>query len=343
MGFRVVSAALAGTVLLVGATIPSYSQAPIGSTPTRGGFEDLQFSANSNVASPRTASRIVSGKLPNGANFVLPPVGRPPYPANAGTKALPGSKSGALVDDVPAYVPQTSCDPREKAGITAFKNLVMKAFPAGTDWGSSRNCTDDGISEHLEGRAWDWNMNVKNPTQFSQAGQLLQWLTKNNGVNARRLGIMYIGYNYRIWGAYRAREGWRQLSNSNPHTDHVHFSFSWNGATKSTSFWTGRTFSEDYGPCRIYSGQPAPLRTQRNVRGCPSPVSLPAKYRRAGLLWRGSSGTRVQLVQSKLGVTPRSGFFGAITQEAVARYQRGRGLPVTGAVDARTWVSLGIK
>ena len=43
---------------------------------------------------------------------------------------------------------------------------------------------------------------------------------------ARRLGIMYIGYNKRIWGSYRASEGWRKLSNSNPHTDHVHFSFS---------------------------------------------------------------------------------------------------------------------
>ena len=343
MGVRVVSAALAGAVLVGAAAIPSYSLATGGTTQMRGAAEDLARSADSNVPNPRSAARIVSGKLPNGANFVLPPVGQPPYPSNSGTKALPGSKSGALVDDVPAYVPQTSCDPREKVGITAFKNLVMKAFPGGSDWGSSRNCTDDGISEHLEGRAWDWNMNVKNPAQFSQAGQLLQWLTKNNGVNARRLGIMYIGYNYRIWGAYRAREGWRQLNNSNPHTDHVHFSFSWNGATKSTSFWAGKTFSEDYGPCRVYNGQPAPLRTKRNVNGCPSPAALPAKYRGAGLLWRGSSGARVELVQSKLAVTPRSGFFGALTQQAVARYQKERGLPVTGAVDARTWVSLGIK
>ncbi len=55
-----------------------------------------------------------------------------------------------------SYVPQTTCDPVEKPGITAFKQLVAKMNRPGVDWGSVRNCTDDGISEHLEGRAWDW-------------------------------------------------------------------------------------------------------------------------------------------------------------------------------------------
>ena len=157
--------------------------------------------------------------------------GPAPFPAPTVLPGLPGGRSApADLDPTPRYVPQTSCDPREKPGITAFKRIVMSTYPSGRDWGSVRNCTDDGISEHLEGRAWDWNVNVKNPTQFAQAAQLLTWLTSDNGYNARRFGIMYIGYNSKIWGAKRVSEGSRPRNNRTAHTDHVRFSFPWNGA-----------------------------------------------------------------------------------------------------------------
>ena len=55
----------------------------------------------------------------------------------------------------------------------------------------------------------------------------------------RRLGVMYIIYNRRIWASYRAEEGWRPYVGANPHTDHIHFSFSWAGARKQTSYWDG--------------------------------------------------------------------------------------------------------
>jgi hypothetical protein len=56
---------------------------------------------------------------------------------------------------------------------------------------------------------------------------------------ARRLGVMYIIYNRRIWASYRAEEGWRPYVGASPHTDHIHFSFSWAGARKQTSYWDG--------------------------------------------------------------------------------------------------------
>jgi hypothetical protein len=291
--------------------------------------------------SPVPTTRKISGRLPNGSGFTLPPVGRPPFPTSAVSPGLPGSRApSGVVEPAPAYVPQTSCDPVEKKGIKAFKTLVMSTYPAGRDWGSARECTADGTSEHLEGRAWDWNADVNNPTQFTQAGQLLGWLTADGGANARRLGILYIGYNYRIWGAYRASEGWRALSNSNPHTDHVHFSFTWNGAQQKTSFWTGAVSGQDYGPCRRYQGQPAPLRTSKNGSPCPAAGQLPNTWRSATLLWRGSSGSLVKTAQSKLGVTPATGSFGASTAQATADFQRRAGIPVTGAVDAQTWFAL---
>lgn len=274
--------------------------------------------------------------------FKLPPVGQPPFPTPDALPGLPGSLSNEIVDPVARYVPQTSCDPNEKTGITAFKKVALATYPALKDWGSSRNCTDDGISEHLEGRAWDMNADVNNPAQFAQAAQLLTWLTQDDGANARRLGIMYIGYNHRLWASYRMGEGWRKLNNSNPHTDHVHFSFSWAGATKKTSFWTGAAATEDYGPCQVYKGQPAPLRTGKNSSPCTTPKALPAQWAGAKLLWRGSTGDQVKIVQQKLNVNPVSGTYGAATQTAVADYQRGRGLPVTGAVDAQTYFALGL-
>ena len=50
---------------------------------------------------------------------------------------------------------------------------------------------------------------------------------------------MYIIHDRRIWGSYRATEGWRPYVGANPHTDHVHFSSSWAGAHKRTSWWDG--------------------------------------------------------------------------------------------------------
>ncbi len=274
--------------------------------------------------------------------FALPGTGPAPYPEAASPSGLPGGAAPTgSIETAPSYVPQNSCDPAEKKGIRAFKQLVMAAYPAGRDWGSSRDCAADGVSEHLEGRAWDWNVDVSDPTAFNQAGELLTWLTADSGTNANRLGIMYIVYNHKIWGAYRASEGWRKLSGGNPHTDHVHFSFTWNGARKKTSFWTGSATSQDFGPCRIYVGQPAPIRTSKNSGGCPSAMALPSTWAAAKLLWRGSSGSLVNTAQGKLGVA-RSGFFDANTASATADFQRGRGLPVTGAVDAQTWFALGM-
>lgn len=296
----------------------------------------LALASTAGAATDDVAATAVSTRA-----FKLPPVGQPPFPAPTSVPGLPGSKSGSIVDPIARYVPQTSCDPSEKPGITAFKKLVLANYSAFNDWGSARNCTDDGTSEHLEGRAWDMNADVNNPAQFAQASQLLTWLSADDAANARRLGIMYIGYNHRIWAPYRLSEGWRLLTNDNPHTDHVHFSFSWAGAMKKTSFWTGTASVEDYGPCPIYKGQPAPLRTGRNPSPCPAPKALPAEYKGAKLLWRGSTGAQVSTVQQIVGVTP-NGSFGASTEAGVVTYQRNHGLPVTGAVDAQTYYAMGL-
>lgn len=273
---------------------------------------------------------------------------KPPVPVTQAKGLGKHAKPAGKVEDFAAYVPQTSCHPRWRKGVRKFRNLVMASYPWTQDWGSKRDCTDDGTSEHLDGRAWDWHVDVKDPKEFAAATDLLNWLLApgpdgKSAYWARRLGIMYIGYNKRIWGSYRASEGWRKLGNSNPHTDHVHFSFSWAGAFGRTSFWDGTRAKEDFGPCRIVSGEPAPLydRRQRNRRPCGS-VAGPGRSVGSveSLLWRGSESKQVLAVQTALRVPGANGYFGPKTMRAVAAYQRKRGLPVTGAVDSATRASL---
>src|SRR4029453_14916409 len=48
----------------------------------------------------------------------------------------------------------------------------------------------------------------------------------------RRLGLMYVIWNQRICDPVCTA-----YNGTNPHTDHIHFSFSWPGAWRQTTFW----------------------------------------------------------------------------------------------------------
>lgn len=269
---------------------------------------------------------------------------RGPVPTVTGSGLGQYAKPSGVVEGFAAYVPQASCDPKWRKGIKSFRDLVLQTYPKTQDWGSVRNCTDDGTSEHLDGRAWDWNADAQDADEFAAATDLINWLMAKgpdgkSAYWARRLGIMYIGYNKKIWGSYRASEGWRKLSNSNPHTDHVHFSFSWAGAFGKTSFWDGTPAREDYGPCRPFQGEPAPLhvRTSPNPRPCTAVARLTRTSSKAGsLLWRGSTSREVLRLQTALAVPGANSFYGPATMRAVADYQRRKSLTTSGAVDTLT-------
>lgn len=69
------------------------------------------------------------------------------------------------------------------------------------------------------------------------------WLTANNAEMARRLGIVQIIFNRRIWRSYtsgptRPQNQWTSFSGADPHTGHIHISFAEAGATGSTTFFT---------------------------------------------------------------------------------------------------------
>lgn len=158
--------------------------------------------------------------------------------------AAPSAPSfGPAIDGYQPYDGQDTCDPAAKPGVLDFQRLVLAAYPGTGDSGIRRECNVGGTSEHKEGRAWDWRVSAF--TQPQTANDLLNWLlaTDRHGnahALARRFGIMYIIYNARIWKSYEAGAGWQPYSCSGVtdcHQDHVHFSFSWAGALRRTTWW----------------------------------------------------------------------------------------------------------
>ena len=176
------------------------------------------------------------------------------------------------------YVPQISCDPVARPGAIALRDL-LKATYGGTLGGITRACSSS-TSEHSEGRAYDWMLDADDAADAAKAAAMIQWLVGPDaqGVtagNARRLGIMYIIWDRKIWGSYNGV--WKTYTGASPHRDHVHFSLSWDGAMKRTSFWTGKTLTgHDYGPCQQYIGEAVPPYTVRNTSPCPAPVARPS-------------------------------------------------------------------
>lgn len=261
--------------------------------------------------------------------------GSPPVPLPSSPRGLKGPVAlPAGWEPASPYLPQVSCSPLDMAGAKKFRDLVLKTYREGRAGGISRGC-NDGLSEHSEGRAWDWMVDVGDKSERAAAANLIAWLTRNDGRNARRLGIMYVIYNKKIWSVYRADDGWRKSSG---HTDHVHISFSWNGAKGNTSFWTGKVGVIDLGPCIRFSGTYAARSSAVRTTACPPGSGLLQKTS-LGKRQYGSTGPTVAKAQALLRVKKTS-TFDAATWSAVKKYQKAHDIPYTGALDQPTWASL---
>ncbi|WP_394825675.1 FG-GAP repeat domain-containing protein [Pendulispora albinea] len=157
----------------------------------------------------------------------------------------PAPRFGPWIDGYQPYVGQSGCDPVAKPGVISFRDLLRSTYGR-NDMGIVRACNQGGTSEHKEGRALDYPFNVTNSGQRAEAEALLNWLLQtdqygNPHAYSRRLGIMYIIWNHKIWNSNNPQAGWTSYSGPNPHTDHIHFSFGWPGARGETSWWRGVT------------------------------------------------------------------------------------------------------
>ena len=161
-------------------------------------------------------------------------------------------------------MPANSCDPVTRPGAAKLGRLLTATYPS-TSYGVERGCGSLPNSEHHDGRAIDWMISIRNKSQAAQAkaaitGSLATDDKANKHANARRLGVMYVIWNNKIWGAYSADVGWRPYStcaehkekswDSTCHRNHVHISLSWEGAMGRTSFWSKKVAAPDFGRCR---------------------------------------------------------------------------------------------
>ena len=171
-------------------------------------------------------------------------------PAHA---ALPSSSGFGPAIESPDYDGQSKCSPDAKPGTLAFQRILYNEFPS-IGYGSiSRACSIGGQSEHKEGRALDWPVNAAYPSHRAIAKRVIEWLLApdrygNEAAMAKRLGIMYLIWNRRIWGSWG---GWdtycvqkprgcvdpEDKDLRSPHTDHIHFSMSRAGAQMKTTYW----------------------------------------------------------------------------------------------------------
>ena len=186
---------------------------------------------------------------------------------------------GPVIENYSRYEGQEKCKPKPKKGTLAFSELLRTTYPDTTWIGISRACNIGGTSEHKEGRALDWSRDATDRAERRSVRELLDWLfaaDKHGNENAmvRRLGIMYIIWNRRIWSTWD--QGWDvycvqkkrkckdpdSKSVVHPHTDHVHISLGWAGAKMKTSYWD---------PALSFEGPPPP-----GVDPSPSPTPSPS-------------------------------------------------------------------
>jgi peptidoglycan hydrolase-like protein with peptidoglycan-binding domain len=307
------------------------------------------------VAAVGSAPAPTGAAAPSPAPSASPPAAVPAVPAG-----LP-----AGLEDLSPYLEQVSCDPAAKPGAVALGKLLLATYP-GTSYAISRACGADGMaSEHYEGRAADWMTSVRDPSGAARAEAFVGWLLAPDAqgrafANARRLGVMYVIWNDRIWGSYAAGSGWRPYStcarhpevawDTGCHRDHVHVSLSWAGAMGRTSFWSRRVAATDYGPCRPADLNWAPPYSGPNPAPCPSypavtagaassPVAAAIARYSGATVAPGSTGPVVTAVQRALGV-PADGQFGSLTGAAVSAFRAAHGLPPGTSTDAATWRAL---
>ena len=284
----------------------------------------------------------------------------------AAATAVPAAPAGlpAGIEQLADYVPANSCSPTTKPGAAKLGRLLTTTYP-GTTFGGARGCGALPDSEHHDGRAVDWMTNIRDKKQAAQAKAVISWLlaTDEDGnayANARRLGVMYIIWNNKIWGAYSADRGWRAYStcadqpsrgwDNTCHRNHMHISLSWAGAMGDTSFWSDEVAAPDFGRCRpkdlnwAYGYKaPNPNRCDRYPKvtapkGASTLLKTLTTYSGRHLKL-GSKGAPVKAVQQALKITA-GGTYGASTVAAVKKWQAARDLPITGTVNHTTWRAL---
>lgn len=163
----------------------------------------------------------------------------------------------APVEDYSSYQPPRTCASRVKPGTKILARWVDRRFSGGRVHASLRACPSSGASsEHHEGRAIDWSMDATRKKERREVRRFLEKIFAvdkqgNDHGLARRMGVMYVIWDDRIYASYdrfEARDyrssSCKRLRKCSPtlrHRDHVHISLSRKGAKARTSWYAARS------------------------------------------------------------------------------------------------------
>ena len=164
---------------------------------------------------------------------------------------------GALEGPVDAYAryqPQKKCVHKVKPGTEMLGEWLVTR--GGAFGGTLRPCRSGGTSEHKDGRAFDWTLDATDVDDAAVAEAFLveafadDPITGETDVLARRMGIMYVIWDDKMYASWESFEPHpylnsscrkrRTCSTTLRHRDHVHISLSKPGAAARTSWYVAQ-------------------------------------------------------------------------------------------------------
>jgi hypothetical protein len=158
------------------------------------------------------------------------------------------------IEDYASYDPAGRCHEKPRAGTVRLAQWTVTRYGGGNA-GMRRDCRREPTSEHESGRAFDWSVDVRSARDRQRVRAFKEHLFAtdrhgNTDAVARRMGVMYLIWNDRMYAAWNGFRPEPYLSSSCPtrarcsrtlrHRDHVHVSLSRAGARAATSWFERR-------------------------------------------------------------------------------------------------------
>jgi putative cell wall-binding protein len=188
-----------------------------------------------------TVACVAAAVLMTGFLGVTGFIGEPRHAAAAIVTVPQTPDYGSAIEPLAGYDARRSCTTATRPGTAALRDAIQRTYPQHSLMNTSRGCSAN--DDHSDGRAIDWSLTASHPDDAAVASAFLSWLLAtdrygNAYAMARRMGVMYIIWNQKMWRAYDTGRGWAPYNGVSPHTDHIHLSLSWDGANGKTSFTT---------------------------------------------------------------------------------------------------------
>lgn len=156
----------------------------------------------------------------------------------------------APIEDYASWQGGTTCRPKDKPGTVFLAGWMVKRF-GGVRGGIGRACSPS-TSEHEEGRAFDWGLDATKKRDRKRARLFMAKIFAsdrpgNAHAKARRMGVMYVIWNDRMWSAWDAFEpepylsagckSEKKCSKTLRHRDHLHVSLTRRAGRGATSWF----------------------------------------------------------------------------------------------------------